>query len=126
VARPMLKLIIGIWIYLCGISGAVITGAMIAQVLSAYPPSHIESYGPIVPAVARSWSAWLPNAPALLWLCAVMSAGVGLYLWRSRRPLESRLFAAAVIAALNLFGAMFCATALLAAYFYLPRIANLA
>jgi hypothetical protein len=39
-------------------------------------------------------------------------------------PLETRLFSAAVIAALNLFLAMFFTMALLVAYFYLPKVAN--
>ena len=120
----MPKIIVSVWIYLCGLIGAAVTGGLISQVLSAFPPSQIEAYGPVVPAVARSWSTWLPNAPALLWLSAAVSVAVGLYLWRSRRPLETRLFAAAVVAALNLFLAMFFAIALLVAYFYLPKVAN--
>jgi|SRR5687768_3638594 hypothetical protein len=120
----MPKIVVGIWIYLCGLIGVAVTGGVIAQVLSLYPPSQVEAYGPVVPAVALTWSAWLPNAPALLWLCAAVSAAAGIYLWRSRRPLESRLFSAVVIAALNLFLAMFCTGALLMTYFYLPKIAN--
>jgi hypothetical protein len=60
----------------------------------------------------------------VLWLSAALSVAAGFYLWRSRRPLETRLFSATVIAALNLFLAMFFTTALLVAYFYLPKVAN--
>ena len=116
--------IIGVWIYLCGLFGAAITGVFLFQVMSVFPQTQLEAYGPRVPMVARAWAAWLPSTPAILWIGAVVSAAAGLYLWRSNRPLEVRLFAAAVIAALNLFLAMFFATALLVAYFYLPRVAN--
>lgn len=120
----MPKIIVSIWIYLCGLIGAAVTGGLLLQVLSAFPPSQIEAYGPVVPAVARSWSTLLPGAPVVLWLSAAISVALGVYLWRSRRPLETRLFAAAVIAALNLFLAMFFTAALLIAYFYLPKVAN--
>ena len=120
----MPKIIVGIWIYLCGIFGAAITGAFLSQVMSVFPETQLEAYGPRVPMVARAWSAWLPSTPAILWSGAAISAVAGLYLWRSSRPLETRLFAAAVIAALNLFLAAFFATALLVAYFYLPKVAN--
>ena len=120
----MPKIIVSVWIYLCGLIGAAVTGGLLSQVLSAFPPSQVEAYGPVVPAVARTWSALLPSAPAVLWLSPAVSAAAGLYLWRSRRPLETRLFSAAVIAAINLFLAMFFTTALLVAYFYLPKVAN--
>ena len=121
----MPKIIVSVWIYLCGLIGAVITGGLLFQVLAAFPSNQIEAYGPVVPAVSRTWStSLLPIAPAVLWLSAVVSAAVGLYLLRSRRPLETRLFTATVIAALNLFLAMFFTAALLVAYFYLPKVAN--
>ncbi|WP_369978627.1 hypothetical protein [Xanthomonas bundabergensis] len=120
----MPKIIIGVWIYLCGLFGAAITGGFLFQVMSVFPETQLEAYGLRVPMVARAWSAWLPSTPAILWIGAVTSAVAGLYLWRSSRPVEVRLFAAAVIAALNLFLAMFFATALLGAYFYLPKVAN--
>lgn len=116
--------IVGVWIYLCGLLGAAITGVFLFQVISVFPAAQLEAYGPRVPTVARAWAAWLPGTPAILWIGVAASAAAGLYLWRSNRPLQVRLFAAAVIAALNLFMAMLFATALLAAYFYLPRIAN--
>jgi hypothetical protein len=74
----MLKIIVGVWIYLCGLVGALVTGGMLALVLSVYPPSHIQTYGPHVPAVARSWSVLLPYTPVLLWLSAAASAVAGL------------------------------------------------
>jgi hypothetical protein len=120
----MAKVIVGVWIYLCGVAGAALTGGLLANVLAVYPQSQVRAFGPVVPDVAREWSGLLPNAPALLWSCAAGSTLIGLYLWRSRRPLETRLFVAAVIAALNLFLAMFCVIVLLVAYFYLPKIAN--
>jgi hypothetical protein len=120
----MPKIIIGVWIYLCGLFGAVTTGAFLFQVMSVFPDTQLEVYGPRVPMVARVWSAWLPSTPAILWVGAVISAVAGLYLWCSSRPVEARLFAAVVIAALNLFLAMLFTTALLVAYFYLPRVAN--
>ena len=121
---PMTKIIVGVWIYLCGLIGAAVTGGLLSQVLDVFPPSQMEAYGPVVPGVARMWSAWLPSAPIVLWLSAAFSVVAGLYLWRSRRSLETRLFSAAVIAALNLFLAMFFTVMLLVAYFYLPRLAN--
>jgi len=120
----MPKIIIGVWIYLCGLFGAAITGAFLFQVMSVFSEAQLEAYGPRVPMVARAWSAWLPSTPAILWIGAVISAVAGLYLWRSSRPVEARLFTAAVIAALNLFLAVIFATALLVAYFYLPKVAN--
>ncbi len=116
--------IVGVWIYLCGLLGAAITGVFLFRVMSVFSPAQLEAYGPRVPTVARAWAAWLPGTPVILWTGSAVSAAAGLYLWRSNGPLRTRLFAAAVIAALNLFFAMFFATALLAAYFYLPRIAN--
>lgn len=120
----MLKIVIGVWIYLIGLVGAVVTGGVLARVLAAYPPNQVEAYGPIVPGVARQFASMLPAAPAVLWIAAAVSAIVGVYLWRSRRPLETRLFAAAVIAALNCFLAMHFTTVMLMAYFYIPKIAN--
>lgn len=122
----MLKIVISVWIYLCGLFGSLVTAAQLSQILAAFPASQLESYGPHVPQVARSFSAWLPYSPFALWLSAAVTAAIGLYLWRSRHPLENKLFASAVIAALNLFLAMFFATALLTAYFYLPKVANTA
>jgi len=122
----MPKIIVSVWIYLCGVIGAIVTGGLLSQVLTVFPPSQMETYGPVVPAVARSFAALLPSAPAILWLSAAISALAGLYLWRSRRPLETRLFSAAVIAAVNLFLAMFFTMVLLVAYFYLPKVANVA
>lgn len=120
----MPKTIVGVWIYLCGLVGAVVTGGMLSQVLSAFPSSQMKDYGPIVPGVTRAWAVWLPYTPALLWSSAAVSTAVGLYLWRSQRPVEARLFSAAVVAALNLFLSMFFAVALLVAYFLLPKVAN--
>jgi hypothetical protein len=120
----MPKIIVSVWIYLCGLVGAAVTGGLLLQVLSVFPAHQIETYGPVVPAVSRTWSTWLPNAPMVLWFSAAVSLAAGLYLWRSSRPLDTRLFACAVIAALNLFLAMFFTTALLVAYFYLPKVAN--
>jgi hypothetical protein len=120
----MTKIFVGVWIYLCGILGTFVAAGALTGVLSVYPRNHMESYGPVVPAVSRVWAIWLPHAPALLWSFSAISVAAGLYLWRSRRPLETRLFAAAVISAANLFLAMFCVTALLVAYFYLPKVAN--
>ncbi|MCC8361620.1 hypothetical protein LK996_00790 [Lysobacter sp. A6] len=122
----MVKAIVAVWIYLAGLIGTLTTAAFLAGVLAQYPASHIESFGPVVPAVSRAWLGWLSRAPMLLGTCTAMSAMLGIYLWRSRRPIDTRLFAAAVIAALNLFLAMFCAVGLLLAYFYLPKIANMA
>ncbi|MBF6025061.1 hypothetical protein [Lysobacter niastensis] len=120
----MPKIIVSVWIYLCGLIGAAVTGGLLSQVLSAFPPSQVEAYGPVVPGVARTWSALLPGAPTVLWLSATASVAAGIYLLRSRRPLETRLFSAAVIAALNLFLSMFFTGALLLAHFYLPKVAN--
>ena len=120
----MPKIIVSVWIYLCGLIAAIVTGGLLSQVLFVFPANQIEAYGPVVPAVARSWSTWLPNAPIALWASAAISVGAGIYLWRSRRPLETRQFAAVVIAALNLFLAMFFTAAVLIAYFYLPKVAN--
>lgn len=123
---PMLKIVISVWIYLCGLFGSLVTAAQLSQVLAAFPASQLESYGSHVPVVARSFSAWLPHSPLVLWLSAAATAIIGIYLWRSRHSLENKLFASAVIAALNLFLAMFFADALLTAYFYLPKVANTA
>jgi hypothetical protein len=121
----MPKIIVSVWIYLCGLIGAAITGGLLFQVLAAFPPNQTEAYGPVVPAVSRTWStSLLPNAPAVLWSSAAVSVVVGLYLLRSRHSLETRLFSAAIIAALNLFLALFFTAALLVAYFYLPKVAN--
>ena len=114
-----------VWIYLCGLMGSVITAAFLSNILSVYPPTHIESFGPVVPVISRAWSGWLHQAPILLGACAAISSMIGIYLWRSKRPIEGRMFMAALISALNLFFAMFCAVGLLIAYFYLPKIANL-
>jgi hypothetical protein len=120
----MAKIIVSVWIYLCGLIGVTVTGGLLFQVLSAFPPSQIEAYGPVVPGVARTWSALLPHTPAVLWFSAAASIAAGFYLLRSRRPLETRLFSAAVITVLNFFLATFFTGALLLAYFYLPKVAN--
>lgn len=120
----MPKTVVGIWIYLCGVIAAVATGGLLSQVLSVFPADQIEAYGPVVPAVARLWSTWLPYAPAVLWIGAAASFAAGLCLWRSRRLLEERLFLAVAIATLNLFLSVFLTSALLVAYFYLPKVAN--
>ena len=120
----MTKLIVGVWIYLCGILGTAITGAFLSQMLRTFPASQLEAYGPKVPEVARPYAALVAGAPTVLRVVSVLSAAIGIYLWRSRRPRDTRLFAAAVISALNLFLAMFFTMILLLAYFYLPKIAN--
>lgn len=123
----MAKTIIAVWIYLCGLFGVIITAGVLAQVLAAFHASQLEAYGPVVPAVARIWATdLLPHAPTVLGSCAAISVAAGVYLWRSRRPLDTRRFAAAVIAACNLFLAMYFTTLLLLAYFYLPKVANAA
>ena len=120
----MPKIVVTVWIYVCGLIGAAVTGGLISQVLSAFPPSQLQAYGPVVSPVARSWSAWLPSAPTVLWTGVAISVAAGLYLWRSRRPVETRLFLAAVISAINLLLAMYFTNALLVSYFYLPKVAN--
>lgn len=120
----MTKLIVGVWIYLCGILGSAITAGFLSQMLRTFPASQLEAYGPRVPEVARSYAALVAGAPTVLGVVSVLSAVIGIYLWRSRRPRDTRLFAAAAISALNLFLAMFFTMILLLAYFYLPKIAN--
>ncbi|MUV14568.1 hypothetical protein [Noviluteimonas gilva] len=113
----MPRIVIAVWIYLCGLVGAVTTGTFLARVLSMYPR-------PVEPAVSVAFANMVANAPTWLWGSAALSAALGIYLWRSRRPLETRLFAAAVIAALNLFLAMYFSVALVVSYFYLPNLAS--
>jgi magnesium-transporting ATPase (P-type) len=120
----MTKLIVGVWIYLCGILGSAITAGFLSQMLRTFPASQLEAYGPRVPEVARSYAALVVGAPTVLGAVSALSVAIGIYLWRSRRPRDTRLFAAAVISALNLFLAMFFTMILLLAYFYVPKIAN--
>ncbi len=120
----MTRIILSVWIYISSLVALVTTAGLISRILAVYPQAHLSSFGPVVPAIATTHSAWLPLAPTLLALAAAFSTALGLYFWRSRRPRETKTFAVTLIAAVNYFLAFFCATTLLVAYFYLPKVAN--
>ncbi len=120
----MTRIVLSVWIYISSLVALVTTAGLISNVLAVYPPAHLSSFGPVLPAVATTHSAWLPSAPTLLALAAAFSTALGLYFWRSHRPRETKTFAVTLIAAVNYFLALFCAMTLLVAYFYLPKVAN--
>jgi hypothetical protein len=118
------RTVVAAWLLVTGTFASIVTATLLSRVLTLYPPSHLASFGPIVPGVARAHAAWLPAAPMALGACAVASMLAGLYLLRSRRPVESRRFTAMVVAFANLFLSLLCTIALVVAYFYLPKLAN--
>ena len=113
-------------IFLTAQIGLLLSANLIREMLTAYPASHLASYGPRVPEVARLYAGSLPYAPACLLAACVASVAFCIFHRRSAASQESKAFAMAAVAALGLFLAFFCATVLLLAYFYLPKIANAA
>ncbi|WFC40550.1 hypothetical protein [Pseudoxanthomonas sp. SE1] len=117
---------ISILIYVGSILAVLVTGGLVSSVLALYPPTHLASFGPVVPAISKIHAAWLPAVQSATWAIAAVSAVIGLLVWRSRQPADGKLKAAVVIGAINYFLAMFFTTTLLVAYFYLPKVANAA
>ncbi|RNF85416.1 hypothetical protein EER27_06570 [Lysobacter psychrotolerans] len=122
----MIRIVLSVWIYISSLVAIGTTAGLISRVLAVYPQAHLASFGPVVPTIATTHAAWLGSAPAALGLAAAISIAAGLYFWRSRRARESKTFAVTMIAAVNYFLAFFCVMTLLVAYFYLPKIANMA
>ncbi|MEG5104190.1 hypothetical protein [Microcoleus sp. AT13-A5] len=117
---------IAILIFISSIVALIATGNLVASVLAIYPPSHIGSFGPVIPGVAKAYASWLPAAPMWAYGIASASALVGLGIWRFRRPASGKLEVALVVGALNFFLSLFLTTMLVVAYFYLPKVANAA
>jgi len=117
---------IAILIFIGSIIALIATGNLVASVLALYPPSHISSFGPVVPGVAKAYASWLPTAPICAYGMAAASGLFGLGLWRFRRPASGKLEVVLVVGALNFFLALFFTTMLVVAYFYLPKVANAA
>lgn len=118
--------IVAILIYVSSIIAVLVTGGLISSVLTLYPLSHLSSFGPVIPAISQTHAAWLPAVPIVSWAVAVVSVVAGGLLWRSRQTAAGKLQVALLIGALNYFLALFFTTALLVAYFYLPKVANAA
>ena len=115
---------ISILIYLGSIAALLVTGGLVSSVLALYPPSYISSFGPVTPIISKAYAGWLPAAQAVTWALSVVSVIIGIYLWRSRHPMDGKQKAALAIGAFNYFLALFFTTTLLLAYFYLPKVAN--
>ena len=122
----MTRIILSVWIYIGSLLAVLTTAGFIAQVLAAYPPDHLGSFGSVIPAISKIHASWLPSAPWLLAAAGGVSLLSCLYFWRSARPLETKTYSVALIAAINYFLALFCVMTLLVAYFYLPKVANVA
>ena len=120
----MTRIILSVWIYIASLIAVVTTAGFIFRVLAIYPQTHLSSFGPVVPGIAKTHASWLSSAPGALGVVAALSALVALYFWRSRRPRETKAFAVTLVAAINCFLALFCVMTLLIAYFYLPKVAN--
>ncbi|AWV08822.1 hypothetical protein C9I47_3158 [Lysobacter maris] len=121
----MFKLI-AVLVHAGGIAAMMVAGALVPAVLALYPPTHLGSFGPIIPAISQTHANWLPLVQPVAWAIAVVSAAIGILVWRSRKTVEVKVNAALTIGALNFSLALFFTTSLLVAYFYLPKIANAA
>ena len=118
--------VLAILIFSSSIIALFVTGGLVSSVLALYPLSHLGSFGPVVPVISQTHAAWLPAAPMLSWGIAAVGVTAAGLLLRSRRAASGKLQVALLIGALNYFLALFFTTALLAAYFYLPKVANAA
>jgi hypothetical protein len=117
---------VAIWIYIASILAVLVIGGLVSSVLALYPAAHLSSFGPVVPTIAMSHATWLPAVQPASWAIAFVSAVTGLLIWRSRPASDAKVKAALLIASVNFFLALMFATTLLVAYFYLPKVANVA
>lgn len=115
---------LSVGLFAIGLISLLVSAMYIHHVLVAYPVNDIARYGPAVPALGGAYAAWLRYAPSGLALASVASIIVLLVARRALVSPEARTFAAALIAAVDLFLALFCAMALLLAYFSLPKLAD--
>ena len=122
----MARIILSVWIYLGSLVAVLTSAGFISRLLAVYPQAHLSSFDPVIPGISKTHAAWLPFAPYMLGAAAVLSLLVSLYFWRSSRPRDIKTFAVTLVAAVNYFLAFFCAMTLLVAYFYLPKVANVA
>ena len=118
--------IIAIVIFLSSIIALLVAGGLVSAVLALHPVSHLNSFGPVVPAISQAHAVWLPAVPMVTWAVVAASAVAGAVLWRGRQAAPGGVQVALLIASLNYFLALFFITTLLVAYFYLPMAANAA
>jgi hypothetical protein len=117
---------IAILIYIASIIAVLAVGGLVSSVLALYPITHLSSFGPVVPGIAQIHAGWLPTVQPITWAMGMVSAVIGVLLWRTRGSGDGKLKAALVVGAINYFLALFFTTSLLVAYFYLPKVANAA
>ena len=117
---------IAILIYIASIIAVLVVGGLVSSVLELYPVTHLSSFGPAVPVIAQTYAGWLPAVQPATWVVATVSVVAGMLMWRARRPIEGKIKAALVIGVVNYFLALIFVTTLLVAYFYLPKVANVA
>ncbi len=111
-------------IFATGLISLLVSAVYIHHLLVVYPVNQVARYELTVPAFGRAYAAWLPYAPSGLAVASVASIFALLVARRMLASPDARAFAAALIAALGLFLAFFCTTAMLLAYFLLPALAN--
>ena len=117
---------IAILIFIASIIAVLLVGGLVSSVLALYPVTHLSSFGPVVPAIAQIYAGWLPAVQPITWVVAVGSVVMGILMWRARGLGDSKYKAALVIGAINYSLALFFTMMLLVAYFYLPKVANVA
>lgn len=120
----MLRTALAVLLHLGSIAALAASAMLIHHLLLAYPTDHFATSGSTMPAVSRTHMRWLPFAPAGLGIAALASVAAGVYLWRGAVPPERRRYLALVASAFGYFLASFCVTALLVAYFLLPKLAS--
>ncbi len=110
-------------IFAAGLLGLLATAIYLHHVLTAYPASPISGYGLGVPAIGSAHAAWLRYAPSGLAIAGFASIVALLVARRMLGSAEARIFAMALIGALDLFLALCGAMSLLLA-FHLPTLVH--
>lgn len=94
--------------------------------VEAFSPLDKNLAGTYAPAFTKIVMDSAPSFPIYMAMLGVLSAVCAVYLWRSRRPAETKSFWVSVLATFNMFVAGQFPLAFLIGYFLLPRAVALA
>ena len=93
-------------------------------VLRTYSESHIQSFGPRVPAFSVETVAYMRNGAFLCFGTATLSLGLAVLAWFRSATREAGLGWIAILSAFNYYVSFILVSAIAIGFFALPKLAN--
>ena len=92
--------------------------------LRAYSESHIESFGPRIPAFSIEIASYMRNSALLCFGTLGFSLGMATLAWFRSATFEARLGWISILSSINYHVAFFLVGAITIGFFVLPKLAN--